>query len=141
MIYAASVAYYIMQVCSPNVVQQFARVAQSTGFIYCYTILESNRRSEQHGSNSSTPHKSPPPSAQPAIPPHRPNLLRNTAGADLTTFFPFDPYKLPSSYSYIQAVYREWASVALDDDDDDDDEEETEGHESSRQPWEIEDDT
>lgn len=52
--------------------------------------------------------------------------------AELNTFFPFDPYKLPRSGSYIQGVYREWSSVAIDDDededdDDDEDEEEDEG--------------
>ena len=48
------------------------------------------------------------------------------------SFFPFDPYKLPRSSSYIEPIYREWASVAVgvdddDDDDDDDEEEEEEG--------------
>lgn len=43
--------------------------------------------------------------------------------ADLTTFFPFDPYKLPKSCSYIEGIYREWTSVAIDDDEDDEDEE------------------
>ena len=43
------------------------------------------------------------------------------ADADLTSFFPFDPYKLPKSSSYIQPVYREWSSVAIQDDSDDSD--------------------
>ncbi|KAE9409865.1 RNA polymerase I-specific transcription initiation factor RRN3, partial [Gymnopus androsaceus JB14] len=34
-----------LKVCSPNVASQFARVAHATDFLYCYTILESNRRS------------------------------------------------------------------------------------------------
>lgn len=49
---------------------------------------------------------------------------------ELTSFFPFDPYKLPRSSSYIEPIYREWASVAIagdDDDDDEDDEPEEEG--------------
>lgn len=37
--------------------------------------------------------------------------------SELNTFFPFDPYRLPRSSSYIQDVYREWSSVAIDDDD------------------------
>jgi RNA polymerase I-specific transcription initiation factor RRN3 len=41
---------------------------------------------------------------------------------ELNTFFPFDPYRLPRSNSYIQGVYREWSSVAFDDDEDDEDE-------------------
>jgi RNA polymerase I-specific transcription initiation factor RRN3 len=51
---------------------------------------------------------------------------------ELMSFFPFDPYKLPRSSSYIDPIYREWASVAVgveDDDDDDDDEAEEEEEE------------
>jgi RNA polymerase I-specific transcription initiation factor RRN3 len=47
--------------------------------------------------------------------------------SELMSFFPFDPYKLPRSSSYIEPIYREWASVAVGVDDDDDDEEEDEG--------------
>jgi RNA polymerase I-specific transcription initiation factor RRN3 len=42
---------------------------------------------------------------------------------ELTSFFPFDPYKLPRSSSYIEPIYREWASVAVEGDDDEEDEE------------------
>lgn len=38
----------------------------------------------------------------------------------MTTFFPFDPYKLPKSCSYIEGIYRDWTSVAIDDSDDED---------------------
>ena len=51
---------------------------------------------------------------------------RQSFDADLTTFFPFDPYKLPRSCSYIEGIYREWTSVAIDDSDDEDDGERTE---------------
>ncbi|KAG8773840.1 hypothetical protein FRC16_005276 [Serendipita sp. 398] len=34
-----------LKVCSPNVVQQFSRVSEKIGFVYCRSILESNRRS------------------------------------------------------------------------------------------------
>ncbi|KAF8580614.1 RNA polymerase I-specific transcription initiation factor RRN3 [Ramaria rubella] len=128
-----------LKVCSPNVVQQFARVAQSTGFIYCYTILENNRRLDSRGSASSSPHK-PSNSTTPASQSQQPLLLRDAADADLNTFFPFDPYKLPLSYSYIQGIYREWAAVALDDEEDEDEDEEQENVEvdsSTREPWVI----
>lgn len=52
-----------------------------------------------------------------------PTVLGGSINAELNTFFPFDPYRLPKSNVYIQAVYREWSTVAIDDDDDDDDEE------------------
>ncbi|EDR12293.1 RNA polymerase I-specific transcription initiation factor RRN3 family protein [Laccaria bicolor S238N-H82] len=94
-----------LKVCSPNVVMQFARVAHHTDFIYCYTILESNKRSEYGPSPNSIPNS-------------------NTT---LNTFFPFDPYRLPRSNVFIQGVYREWAAVAIDDDDDDDENEDEDG--------------
>ncbi|KAF7332358.1 RNA polymerase I-specific transcription initiation factor RRN3 [Mycena kentingensis (nom. inval.)] len=104
-----------LKICSPNVVQQFARIAQATGFVYCYTILDANRRSEYSGANG----------ASLAI------LLNSGISAELNTFFPFDPYKLVKSGAYIEGIYREWSSVAIDDDDDEDDESDEE----------IEDDT
>ncbi|KAN0060865.1 DNA independent RNA polymerase I transcription factor [Thecaphora frezii] len=33
-----------LKFCSANVVKQFARIAQHTGFLYCYSIIESNNR-------------------------------------------------------------------------------------------------
>jgi RNA polymerase I-specific transcription initiation factor RRN3 len=50
-------------------------------------------------------------------------LSKDRFDADLTTFFPFDPYKLPRSSVYIEGIYREWSSVALDDEDEDDEDE------------------
>ncbi|KAF9077097.1 RNA polymerase I-specific transcription initiation factor RRN3 [Rhodocollybia butyracea] len=100
-----------LKVCSPNVASQFARVAHATDFIYCYTILESNRRSEVSSSNDGLSHQI--------------SLSALTQGTNLTselnTFFPFDPYKLPKSGAYIQKVYREWTSVAIDEESDDED--------------------
>jgi RNA polymerase I-specific transcription initiation factor RRN3 len=48
---------------------------------------------------------------------------------ELTSFFPFDPYKLPRSSSYIEPIYREWASVAIEGDDDEDEDEDEEDEE------------
>jgi len=49
-----------------------------------------------------------------------------TVNSELNTFFPFDPYKLPRSNSYIQDVYREWSSVAIDNGEEEQDDEEAE---------------
>lgn len=95
---------------------QFARVAHATDFIYCYTIMESNRRSDYA---PATPGGAGVQTAK------RPVFrLGHSMTTELNTFFPFDPYKLPRSGSYIQGVYREWSSVAIDDDEDEDEEEE-----------------
>lgn len=108
-----------LKVCSPNVVMQFARVAHHTDFIYCYTILESNKRSEYGPSPNSNPN------ANATVTNRPPSVLlrHEPVDAELNTFFPFDPYRLPRSNVFIQGVYREWAAVAIDDDDDEDDDE------------------
>ncbi|KAI6013650.1 RNA polymerase I-specific transcription initiation factor RRN3 [Pisolithus microcarpus] len=99
-----------LKVCSPNVVMQFSRVAQATDFAYCYSILEANKRSEYNLSAGSIP-------ILPQV------VNEGFLQSELHTFFPFDPYKLPRSSSYIQGVYRDWASVAIDEDEEEDAEE------------------
>ncbi|KAI0776211.1 RNA polymerase I-specific transcription initiation factor RRN3, partial [Trametes elegans] len=111
-----------LKVCSSNVVMQFARVAHATGFVYCYSILDANRRSEY------APSLPPTPGAAGAAGARHAKALRleHAVTSELNTFFPFDPYKLPRSGSYIQGVYREWSSVAIDDDEDDEEDDEEE---------------
>jgi len=96
------------------VARQFARVAHATGFMYVFPLLTA-----------------PPPPARTEW--HRallPNGSKIGALRELTSFFPFDPYKLPRSSSYIEPIYRDWTSVAIEgDDDDEDDEEEMEEEE------------
>ena len=92
--------------------RQFARVAHATGFMYVFPLLATDQQQQQ----------------QNALP--VPTTMNPSTLSELMSFFPFDPYKLPRSSSYIEPIYREWASVAVgvddDDDDDDDDEEEEE---------------
>jgi RNA polymerase I-specific transcription initiation factor RRN3 len=65
-------------------------------------------------------HRSPSASIHPAV-------LGELAIAELNTFFPFDPYKLPQSSSYIQKVYREWSAVSIDEEDEDEGDDGEEG--------------
>ncbi|CAE6387714.1 unnamed protein product [Rhizoctonia solani] len=120
-----------LKICAVNVVQQFARVSNSTGFVYCFTILESNRRSDLASAET-------PPTqygARLKIDPKHARLTRDPAlDADLNAFFPFDPYKLPVSHKYIDGVYREWSSVALEEDEESDDEDEEVPEESQAGP-------
>uniref|UniRef100_V5E733 RNA polymerase I transcription factor n=2 Tax=Kalmanozyma brasiliensis (strain GHG001) TaxID=1365824 RepID=V5E733_KALBG len=148
-----------LKYCSANVVKQFARIAQHTGFLYCYSIIEANNRSvrgnrsnpvsrstslnriQLEASGSSTPMSqdgsdrgTPRPEAQSMDQEQqksKPSAV--TTASVLESFFPFDPYKLESSASFIEPLYREWSEVAPDedgedssseeDDDDDDDDE------------------
>ena len=92
--------------------RQFARVAHATGFMYVFPLLATDQQQQQ----------------QNTLP--VPTTTNPTTLSELMSFFPFDPYKLPRSSSYIEPIYREWASVAVgvddDDDDEDDDKEEEE---------------
>jgi RNA polymerase I-specific transcription initiation factor RRN3 len=119
---------------------QFARVAHATDFLYCYSIIEANRRMD-HGSNSARNG-----SKTAMTPSHStfisPIMLGQMMHSELNTFFPFDPYRLPRSSCYIQGVYREWSSVAIDDnDEEEDEEEEVDGDDASVGNHEVETDT
>ncbi|KAK7062052.1 RNA polymerase I-specific transcription initiation factor RRN3 [Favolaschia claudopus] len=105
-----------LKLCSPNVVGQFAHIAQATGFTYCFTILEANKRSE-YASTSAEGRLSTSIST-----PIYPALLNSSITAELNTFFPFDPYKLTKSGVYIQNIYREWSAVAIDEEEEEEDE-------------------
>ncbi|KAI0920959.1 hypothetical protein AcV7_002954 [Taiwanofungus camphoratus] len=120
-----------LKVCSSNVVMQFARVAHATDFIYCYSIMESNRRSD-YAPNTSGSNSGQKPCLNMCGTLMRSAMLEQSITSELNTFFPFDPYKLPRSGSYIQGVYREWSSVAIDDGDEEEDEDidQSEGEDS-----------
>ncbi|KAF8260618.1 RNA polymerase I-specific transcription initiation factor RRN3 [Lactarius quietus] len=96
-----------LKFCSVNVTRQFACVAHATGFMYVFPLLLAPFPA-QHPEHHRRQQAPTPPSSL----------------SELMSFFPFDPYKLPRSSSYIEPIYREWASVAVGVDDDDDDEEE-----------------
>ena len=104
---------------------QFTRVAHATDFIYCYTILETNKRAEntRSGAAHATPHH-----RQSNVPTMTTEISNQMfilpVNAELNTFFPFDPYRLSKSNAFIQGVYREWSSVAIEDEVDEEDEEE-----------------
>jgi RNA polymerase I-specific transcription initiation factor RRN3 len=103
------------------VVQQFARVSNSTGFVYCFSVVESNRRSDLAGTTTPALQCS----TRLKIDPTHAKLSRDPAlEVDLNAFFPFDPYKLPLSHKYVDDVYRDWASVALEEDMESDEDEE-----------------
>ncbi|KAH9055594.1 RNA polymerase I-specific transcription initiation factor RRN3 [Lactarius vividus] len=69
-----------LKFCSENVARQFARVAHATGFMYVFPLLAAPPAQQQQ--------------QQPLpVPTHLSTL------SELTSFFPFDPYKLPRSSS------------------------------------------
>ncbi|KAL4247049.1 RRN3 family protein [Abortiporus biennis] len=127
-----------LKICASNVVMQFAKVAHSTDFLYCYSLIEANRRSEfapkTDNSGSSRPR---------GFSLINPAILGGDKSVqiELNTFFPFDPYRLPRSSTFIEGIYRDWSSVAIesDDEDDDEDEEEEGSEEESEDEHDVED--
>ncbi len=106
--------------CNPTVVEMFAKVAHETGFAYCFSIIEANT----HAHTKRT---------APAI--AAPRIARQAnIDAGLDFYFPFDPYDLPRSGEFVEALYRTWDEVKVGDDDsdsDDDSEDEAEEAEDS----------
>lgn len=89
-----------LKLCAPAVVKQFAKLSRNTHFMYVYPVLEKNREVFVPGLGSAS-------------------LLQT-----VQTFFPFDPYKLDGSRTYVDDIYFEW--IAEDDDDEDESDEEEE---------------
>lgn len=81
-----------LKFCNANIVSQFAKVSHHLNFIFCGTIIESNKRSSQVGVG------------------------------EIDSYFPFDPYGLSKTRHYIDAVYQTWRKIPGMQDDDDDDE-------------------
>lgn len=52
--------------------------------------------------------------------------------AQIDSHFPFDPFKLPLSATYINTIYRQWSS-GFDDDDEDDEDTETENEKNEEE--------
>ncbi|KAM6496105.1 RNA polymerase I-specific transcription initiation factor RRN3 [Amanita muscaria] len=115
-----------LKLCSPSVVAQFARVAHSTDFLYCYSIIQSNKHSD-HSSKSSSDSPRPASTIAPSVT-ELPLPQRESIVLELNTFFPFDPYRLQCSGSYIQGIYREWSSVAIEEDEEEEEEDEDNSH-------------
>lgn len=124
--------------CSPAVVSQFARMAHKTDFVYCHSIIEQNKRQSRRSTMSES--QLPTPSAehptQPSLArsssqpsPVELNLVQQTLKeAQIDSHFPFDPFKLPLSATYINPIYRQWSS-GFDHEEDEDEDTETENPE------------
>lgn len=77
-----------LKVCAPPIVSNFAAVTRRFQLAYCYTILENNKRMN--------------------IPSAHMNGSRHLYSSTLDMFFPFDPYLLQRSKTYIVNHFREF---------------------------------
>ncbi|EJU06295.1 RNA polymerase I-specific transcription initiation factor RRN3 [Dacryopinax primogenitus] len=113
-----------LKYCAKHVVHQFAAVAKHTGFLYCHSIIEANRRAGLLYS-SAVWNEGSPTSATPT----RTSSVRSLAREEppeMDSFFPFDPYTLPATEGYIESLYRTWAQAKPEGFDDDDTDSESE---------------
>ena len=97
-----------LKVCSPAIVNEFAKIANHLKLIYVYHLLETNKRlrlSQFSGSlhrNIAYSH------------PERETALsgrKDESYQQLDEYFPFDPYHLPRSKRWIEGDYREWKGI------------------------------
>ncbi|KAJ2310232.1 DNA independent RNA polymerase I transcription factor [Coemansia sp. RSA 2705] len=95
--------------CAPAVAQQFASVASQTNFMFCYAVLQQNRRSRANSSVDPRDNTQSP-GGDPAL------------QTRLDSFFPFDPMALPVSRQFIDGIYLEWRDVGHESEDEDEDE-------------------
>ncbi|XP_054257240.1 RNA polymerase I-specific transcription initiation factor RRN3 [Macrosteles quadrilineatus] len=76
-----------LRVCLPAVTNNFASVARHYQLVYCYTVIEHNRRNTI------------------------PVVYQDSTSSEhvyLDTFFPFDPYLLTRTKKYVSEWYREY---------------------------------
>jgi len=81
-----------LKICSKGVVNEFARITQKYEIIYCYTILEKNKKFIMFGKKSNEIEE-----------------LKN----DLNSFFVFEPFTLPNSSPYITPLYQDWKELEV----------------------------
>lgn len=117
-----------LKVCSPGIVNEFAKIAHHLRFMYIFPKLEANKRFRLGQTMSFRAEKG-------GIDLGRRETAweRKTGEAhlQLEAYFPFDPYLLPKSKKWIDGDYNEWKlpsgmrraeeSLSEEDDDDDDD--------------------
>lgn len=122
--------------CSLAVAEQFAGVAQLTGFLYCWSLIEKNSRNAGSPSKTSSNHKQDNTvtkiTSGDTVPSPIKEPLQKVASQattiatrkELDSFFPFDPYRLRGSTRWVEPLYREWSDVApegmLDEEEDED---------------------
>ncbi|KAH0550914.1 hypothetical protein GP486_007720, partial [Trichoglossum hirsutum] len=104
-----------LKVCSPLVVNQFARLANHLRFLFVIPLIESNKRLHLSYKTASTDSTYNLPERETAL-----TSRKDEQWLELEAYFPFDPYKLPRSKRWIEGEYVEWKGIrGLDDEDED----------------------
>ncbi|MCJ1401574.1 hypothetical protein MMC11_004790 [Xylographa trunciseda] len=97
-----------LKVCSPAIVNEFAKIANHLGVIYVFHLLETNKRLRL--SQFSGPIDR---DMTFSIPERETALSgrKDESYQQLDEYFPFDPYHLPRSRRWVEGDYREWKGI------------------------------
>ncbi|PKS06591.1 hypothetical protein jhhlp_007339 [Lomentospora prolificans] len=103
-----------LKVCSPGIVEEFAKLAHKLGLVYVYPVLEINKRvrlSQYVKSSYTTGGR---------LRDIGTEAARDDDALQLDSFFPFDPYQLPNSKQWLEGDYLPWTPIrGLNEDEDD----------------------
>jgi len=84
-----------LRFCLSTVVSVFARITRMYEIVFCYSTIEKNNR------RTLTMNK---------------GRDESVIQSHLEEFFPFDPYMLPKSGTFIKALYSKWSGAHIEDD-------------------------
>ncbi|KAK8114941.1 RNA polymerase I-specific transcription factor [Apiospora kogelbergensis] len=120
-----------LKVCSPAIVEQFALLARRLNLMYVYPLIESNKRLRL-SQFVSTAYANGGALRESGLD------LNDESWQQLDSYFPFDPYQLPTSKHWVEGDYLPWRNIPglNPDEEEDSDEDEEEVVEE-----EIEEDT
>ena len=97
-----------LKVCSPAIVNEFAKIANHLNVIYVYHLLETNKRLRLSQFNGSVSDRNgfEAPERETAL-----SGRKDESWQQLDEYFPFDPYHLPRSKRWIEGDYRVWKGI------------------------------
>ncbi|KAK5113110.1 hypothetical protein LTR62_003689 [Meristemomyces frigidus] len=93
-----------LRVCSPAIVGEFAKLARHVGFLYVFSIVESNKRVRLGNAYAARA------TVTSEVGRRETAMDRKLGEAhlQLEAYFPFDPYALPNSKHWVVGDYNEW---------------------------------
>lgn len=122
-----------LKICQPDLVEQFAEIANRLGVIYVFGLLETNKRIHFTTSGSTSMGAYGHPSRETAL-----SARKDDEHHYLDGYFPFDPITLPKSKKWVEGDCREWTGLPGGDNHDDDD---SDSDVDDVEDSEVEDDT
>ncbi|KAK7952130.1 RNA polymerase I specific transcription initiation factor RRN3 [Apiospora aurea] len=107
-----------LKVCSPAIVEQFAPLAHRLRFMYVYPLIEANKRLRL-SQFVSTSYANGGALRESGLD------LNDESWQQLDSYFPFDPYQLPTSKHWVEGDYLPWRNIpGLNPDEEEDSDEE-----------------